>query len=185
VTNITPPPPPGEKKKAEQEPKILVCLNCSFGIELVPGEPRPEKCPSCEMDLPKAEAPPPDVTKYTAEAGYVDPLYEAPPKPAEWLDVTSISYQHYHPPGKERATLMVTYYTEFEHFKEWVCFEHEEGSFPRRNAEKWWTRRTGGMPTPATVVEAKEITSGILEPKRIKVKQDGKYWRIIDYADYA
>lgn len=175
VTNIIPPVPPKEKK-TKPEPRIMLCPECDFVIEL----PRPERCPACDCVLPKEEMKP-DVSKYSTRAVDADPLYDAPPKPAEWVDVQSVDYKRHHPPGKEYPTLWVTYYTEFEKFSEWMCFEHPEGSFPHNKAKEWWSRVTGGMPTPDTVDKALEISHGFLVPKRIKVKQDGKYWRILDY----
>ena len=34
---------------------------------------------------------------------------------------------------------------------------------------------------PPTVAEAANIAQVLPKPSRIKVKQDGKYWRVLDY----
>ena len=37
------------------------------------------------------------------------------------------------------------------------------------------------MRMPHTVAEAVEVAHTLPKPSRIKVKQDGKYWRVLDY----
>jgi DNA repair protein RadD len=64
-------------------------------------------------------------------------------------------------------------------YSEWVCFEHE--GFALDKARVWWMLRARAHPMPCTVTEAANVAPGLPKPSRIKVKQDGKYWRVLDY----
>ena len=120
----------------------------------------------------------PDVTKYSTQSDDVDPLYTQPTAPPQWVDVYDVTYKRHAKPGKP-PTLWVKYLTEFEEYSEWVCFEHE--GFALDKARVWWMQRARMHPMPHTVAEAANIAHALPKPSRIKVKQDGKYWRVLDY----
>lgn len=68
--------------------------------------------------------------------------------------VHSTTYKRHGKPGKT-PTLQVEHVGGFqERVREWVCFDHPTGSFPRRKAERWWRDRGGVAPPPASVDEA-------------------------------
>jgi hypothetical protein len=89
------------------------------------------------------------------------------------------------------ATLQVTYYGHrtgvvgnlvyHERHKEWVSLEH--GGYAGALARSWWISRFGGS-APATVAEALERDMFLAQSiasitESIRVKQDGKYSRVI------
>lgn len=172
VTNITPPTPRGSKKEDEEE-KVKICMACG-AVNPLPAGPA---CFDCGTPFPVAERKP-DVTKYTTQSDDVDPLYTQPTAPPQWVDVYDVTYKRHAKPGKP-PTLWVKYLTEFEEYSEWVCFEHE--GFALDKARMWWMQRARAHPMPRTVTEAANIAPGLPKPSRIKVKQDGKYWRVLDY----
>lgn len=83
-------------------------------------------------------------------------------------------------------TMKVTYITLAGTFYDFVCFEHhryEVGDNKRyawERAVKWHAKMLpdSGLRPPITVQEA--LTMGYKTPTRVKVKKDGKYWRVLD-----
>lgn len=61
-------------------------------------------------------------------------------------------------------------------YREWICFEH--GGFATQKAATWWVRHGGGSPAPMTTLTALERQWELKMPIEIKVKRDGKYWRV-------
>ena len=74
--------------------------------------------------------------------------------------------------------MRVTYYTLSGKYSEWVCFEHT--GFARKKAEQWHRERSRA-PIPDTVDEALVVPFGYREPKKIKVRPDGKFQKIVSY----
>jgi DNA repair protein RadD len=64
-------------------------------------------------------------------------------------------------------------------FSEWICFEHE--GYALDKARIWWMQRARAHPMPRTVTEAANVAPRLPKPSRIKVRQEGKYWRVLDY----
>jgi len=81
----------------------------------------------------------------------------------------------------KKDTMRVDYFCGFNRFSTWVCFEHDEGSFPRTQAERWWKAHGGQGAAPANVGEALEQVSQLDKPKFIKVRMGGKYPEIREY----
>jgi DNA repair protein RadD len=73
----------------------------------------------------------------------------------------------------------VKYLTDFEEYSEGVCFEHE--GYALNKARDWWMDRARARAMPHTVEEVVRVAPTLPRPSRIKVKQDGKYWRVLDY----
>jgi len=61
-------------------------------------------------------------------------------------------------------------------FSEWVCFNHQ--GFAREKAVIWHNRMRPDIPPPATVEEAVNINYP--KPDEIEVRQEGKYWRVMN-----
>jgi DNA repair protein RadD len=89
-----------------------------------------------------------------------------------------IEYKQHAKPGKP-SSLWVKYFTEFEEYSEWICFEHE--GYALNKARIWWIQRARARAMPYTAAEAVAVAPTLPRPSRIKVKQDGKYWRVLDY----
>lgn len=158
-----------------------------------PGDPKNEdeilarECPECLTLVPIDESTCPD-------CGYIWP---APKKknahaiaPEESVDIIerrnpverwTVLYQshglHQGKDGKPN-TLRVEYEAGINmRVSEWICFEHEPGSFPRRKAAQWWADRGGHSPTPVTIDLALcRIESGELRKAATVVVDTRERW---------
>jgi DNA repair protein RadD len=174
VTNITPPAARGAKKEDDGEEKVKICEACG-AANPVPAGP---VCFDCGTPFPVLERRP-DATKYrTHSDDEADPLYTQPPAPPKWVDVLDVTYKRHAKPGKP-SSLWVKYLTEFEEYSEWVCFEHE--GYALDKARHWWMQRARARAMPHTAAEAADVAPTLPQPTRIKVRQEGKYWRVLEY----
>jgi DNA repair protein RadD len=89
-------------------------------------------------------------------------------------DVTDIEYRVHEKrnagPGTPR-TLRVIYTCGYYQVSEWICVEHESGSFAHRKALKWWQNRCR-YPMPDDADEALRIADlgGLMLPEWIRIK---------------
>jgi len=96
----------------------------------------------------------------------------------ESYEVSDVDYYRHQKPGKP-PSLRVEYRVGIgRYIKEWVCVEHE--GYARQKASAWFARR--GVPMPSTVDCALAVSTQLVKPKSIKVKNDGKYNEVISYA---
>lgn len=100
----------------------------------------------------------------------------------EWHDVIEVTYKKHNKKGDENAppTLCVTYYTQTKEIKEFICMQHADGSYPKNKAIDWHFDRSK-MPFPDSIEDALKLV--YKQPKKILVKPDGKYFRIVKYAE--
>ena len=94
----------------------------------------------------------------------------------QWVKVLGMMTSRHEKEGKI-PSMKVTYSTMQGAYREWICFEHK--GFARQKAEAWHNMTAYRLPVPDTVDKALEIE--YKQPSRIKVKKEGKYWRILDY----
>lgn len=129
-------------------------------------------CPSCghTFEAPAEK----DVARHEAEASDA-PILKS--WKTEWHTVQYVTYAPHSkraaPPGHPQ-TLKVTYNVGFQQtYCEWVCIEHEVGSYARGRASGWWASRSK-VPFPRSAAEAAQIAQAgwLRVPLRIKVKED-------------
>jgi DNA repair protein RadD len=97
---------------------------------------------------------------------------------SDWLPVTRVDYRRHVKPGSP-DTLRVDYWCGMTRYSEWVCFDHEPESYPRKKAERWWRHRSD-LPCPDSVGESLDVIDeckGNIEA--VRVRRDGKFWRIV------
>jgi len=125
-------------------------------------------CPACMYVFPP---PAKDLTRTAASDSVLsDEVMEQ--------EVFEVSYARHEKVGG-KPSLKVGYCTSVvfdKWYYEWICFEHE--GVARAKAVRWWSDRASGMP-PRTVDEALSRTDELSEPESIRVKRDGKYWRVV------
>jgi DNA repair protein RadD len=93
-------------------------------------------------------------------------------------DVLDVAYYHHQKPGG-KPSMRVEYRVGIGSWvKEWVCPEH--GGYAAEKASAWFARR--GVIMPKTVNHALDITQSYAVPKKIRVKNDGKYNEVIGYG---
>jgi DNA repair protein RadD len=155
------------------------------------GGPAPVKeCPDCHSIIPAGclECPdcghvweiPRERKQHEAKAA-VAPLLSS--QASDWLPVTKVGYREHRKPGSP-SSLRVDYHCGLARYSEWVCLEHQ--GYVRQKAEQWWSARdTTGPGTaplvPATVAQALESTWRLDEPTSIRVRPDGRFFRIAQF----
>jgi DNA repair protein RadD len=101
-------------------------------------------------------------------------------KPWE-LEVDKVSYKKHDKPGKP-PSMKVTYRCGLESHSEWICIEHK--GYAKQKAALWWKVRGWGEPMPSTVDKALTVAHFLKKPKKIKVRQEGKYTRVVGYRQF-
>lgn len=174
-----------KKRKRKGDLSIAPTKICQNPDCRAPNPIQAHECKECGHPFPESTIPPHEETASSLEimSGGAPGMVVEP----EVLPVDRIFYDEY----MSRAghmTLQVRYACGLQEHREWICFEHDAGSMPRRKAEQWWRDRTsqGGM-VPPTVRDAVFMLTGeghFREPVRIRVMPDiknPKYKRIVGY----
>jgi DNA repair protein RadD len=79
-----------------------------------------------------------------------------------------------------KPSLKVTYYSGLKMFTEYVCIEHDSGSFPKRKADSWWQQRADTN-SPNTILAAIYLTDQLKKPSSVIVHINKKYPEIVNY----
>lgn len=93
-------------------------------------------------------------------------------KKREWKDVKKTTYSEWDSKSGN-VTMMIDYEIGImESLREWVCIQHENGTFARSKAVEWWTERSVIVPVPKTAEEAVHLArdGAVAEPSRIHVE---------------
>lgn len=142
-----------------------ICPQC--GVSLNMGV---QFCTECDYEFEKVAA------LHEPEASE-DPIISEP----KTLTVYSVSYRR-HKKTDKPDSMRVDYHCGTTSVSEFICFEH--GGIATMKALKWYADR---CPEPLekvpTVAEALLAQGRFKVPKKITVKQDGKFWRVIE-VDY-
>jgi DNA repair protein RadD len=128
---------PTAGSEGDSPPPMKTCPECSnvdyAGMKL---------CTQCGYEYPFEETTRGKHTREGSEEGILSDQVKR-----EWLKVESVSYREHtkrDAPEGHPKTLRVDYRTGFgSYVSEWICVEHDPGSYPRGKAEMWWFRRTG------------------------------------------
>jgi DNA repair protein RadD len=137
-------------------------------------------CPECGYEWPQ------EVARHGHRAGE-EAVLSGEVKET-WHRVEYVDYWEHVKKGAEPdapKTMRVQYSIGFRGwFSEWVCVEHQPGSFPRRKAESWWALRSR-EPFPENSFAAARVgmDGKLLEPTEILVREVSgeKFPRIVDY----
>lgn len=187
ITAIIPPKKRGAREIREEEEKkfdMLVCPKCTF----VHFKPYPDNCDDCGHLFPKEEREP-AVDKYNTKAENLDPMFShsKQPMPPQWIKVDRWSAKLHQKQGKQ-PTMQVTYDCGLIQHREWICFEHIGYAGDKAYQWYWRMRSMADKNSLASfggqlyVAKAVELDFPHLKcPTHIKVKEEGKYWRILDY----
>lgn len=93
--------------------------------------------------------------------------------------VRYVTYEPHESSPVKPITLQVNYHcARGERFREWVCFDHDPASYPRRKAEQWWRQRSTA-PVPDSVNEAATLAPMLKCPRLIIVDRSEKYPRVV------
>jgi len=156
---------PSKTKADVDEVRAKECPGCHELVALAT-----RTCPACGHQWPMADKP-----KHEAVADATTPILTT--EPPVWVRVDDVRYFRHAKEGKT-PSMRVEYGCGMQVYREWICFEHEPGSFPRGKAAQWWRERGEGE-VPATVAEALRRSGDILPPGEIRVRLKGKFWEVI------
>lgn len=160
------------------------------------GEAPAKQCPECDALIHAAYAVcpecghkfPPRQVKHAAIASDEEVVSgsEGPARRDERIIEVAYYVHHKRNDPLAKPTMRVEYRIGFNRWaREWLCFEHPEGSFARRKAEQWWRERSND-PLPSCVEEAVEWANAgaVARTERITLeKKPGDEWeRIVGYA---
>ena len=152
-----------KEEKEGKGPAMKVCPHCA--TMCMAGQHYCYNCSYCFIEL----------AKKAAENAVV-----SMDEPPQTLAVIGMSRLKWAGKNGKPDTMMVTYSTYQDAIKEWVCFNHENGSFPHDKAKSWHKKFGFNTPMPANVDEAVKFPY-YDKPSFITVRKDGKFWRILDY----
>lgn len=159
-----------EKEESDEKGEAImkICPSCSY--ECAPAQ---RVCHNCGYQFLNIE-------KKAARETAVMSEDEKP----KWLDVTEVYYEKHNKKGGH-PSLKVSYATIDGFMREWICFEHHkyDAESPKRfawnKAVRWHKARRPDDKPPTTVEAAIEMN--YVNPSRVKVKRNGKFWEVIDY----
>lgn len=178
--NIRQPKAKGDENQ-EEPATVKKCPECGLVVD--------RDATECECGYEFARGP----AEHDATPEETLPILEPKRAPIERWKVGRTFYDSHCKPGK-RPVLRVTHLCGFgQEVNEWVCIEHDAGSFPRKKAERWWVERGGPLPVPDTVdvaltilsvrplpdvVEVVVLTTGEFpEVKGAKIDREDAGWR--------
>ncbi len=95
----------------------------------------------------------------------------------QWRTVTGWSF-HIHKKAGSLPTLRIDYECGLLQVSEWLCLDHEPGTFPHRMAAQAW-RQIAYKTIPMTVDAAFWCQKMARRPHKILIKKDGKFWKVI------
>lgn len=153
----------GRVKTGTAPPPMKECPDCQAVILAGLAE-----CPHCgfEFDISRERK------RHTVTAS-ATPLLSS--DVSDWLPVSGITYHEHTKPGSP-TSMRCDYHCGLAKYSEWVCLEHD--GYPRKKAERWWTNRLTA-PVPETVDLALRQGHLLAKPAFIRIRPDGKFWRIV------
>jgi DNA repair protein RadD len=168
-------------KKGDGKAPFKVCEQCSAEVHAAATE-----CPHCGFAFP----PPPPKTKLKDKAS-TDAVLSWQKEPPRKEAVGRVEWcAHYKrtPDGKAPTpTLRIDYFAplkgalsyERRVASEWLCFDHDEGSYARKKAERWWDDNVGCR-QPESVDDAIALLDFGYMAKVVQVTlvKEGKYDRV-------
>ena len=163
VDRIKPPRPKGKQEAgSDSEPATKACERCQTVVLI-----QTRLCPECGTEFPRKDP-------HEAHASGASILSDGAEITFEQKQVTSVTYAEWTKrgaPDTHPKTLRVDYNCGLYSVSEWICIEHEPGSFARTKAEEWWKNRSK-YPFPSSAAEAEEIgcAGGLISPQWVRIK---------------
>lgn len=167
---------PKKRKKGGGDPPVRKCPVCSAYHH-----PSVKVCTECGYVFPVEQKIRDASTADIVRSKVLDLTQPPPPRQEEVVGVTRMVATHHKGRAGKKDTMRVDYFCGFQRYSTWVCFEHPEGSFPRRKAQEWWGKHGGRGPAPTDVSEAVEAAHELQKPKFIKVWVNTKHPEILAY----
>jgi DNA repair protein RadD len=169
-------------KKGDGKAPFKVCEQCSAEVHAAATE-----CPHCGKEFP----PPPPKTKLKDKAS-TDAVLSWQKEPPRKGAVGSVEWRKHYKRVTDGeaagpATLRIDYLSpkkgalSFERrvASEWLCFDHDPGSYARKKAERWWDDNVGCR-QPESVDDAIALLDFgyMAKVTQVTLVKDGKYDRV-------
>jgi DNA repair protein RadD len=158
------------KGRVKGDKGVAPCKECPECQSIIPAGLA--QCPACGHEFPA-----PDMAEKLHDRAIESAVLSSEVATSDWLPVSRVSYHEHRKPGG-LPTLRADYHCGLARYSEWVCLEHD--GFARQKAVKWWRERWGNE-VPATVREALDVSEWTRAPQAIRIRPDGKYFRVIGY----
>ena len=172
LTHIAAPNRRGKgKKEKDTAAKVRICEVCRTAWPLGTMD-----CGECGHVMTVERDPEAALTAKAAEIPMMMTDAEYRESQTFWTEVDRVRYARHRKLGKPDS-VRVEYDCGLITVKEWVCLFH--GGYAERKGQKWWRDRGGGEVTD--IDEALTAANFLPEPKRIRVRKDGKNYEVIDY----
>lgn len=170
VDDVTPPKPKGV---GDGKSPLKMCPQCYAEVPI-----GARVCQDCGHEFPEI------VRKANAKASVLPVLStgerKSDKKRHKVAEVRWAKHVKAHDP-EATPTLRIEYLTAYgtRIASEWICLEHDEGSFPQRKASSWW-RANVGPNVPETIDEAiEDLDIGMMaKVVEIETEPDGEYTRV-------
>lgn len=169
---------------------LMDCPGCEAEIPK-----RSTECPECKLAFtwpcPACKAPISIGSRECMTCGFVKPLtpreanHETEASTASILSsgdstmkeaVASWRFGRHRKDDKPDSMLVTYEVSQLITYKEWICFEH--GGYAEQKAAMWWVNHGGMSPSPTSTASALERTGELTMPAEIKVKREGKFWKV-------
>jgi len=161
------------KEKGKKEPGLPPMKDCPECFTICHAAAK--KCPDCGYEFPVD-------TALKLERAHGGAVMGGVPETREVIGVQYFPHNLTRE-GKTPCLLVVYSHPDGSQTREYICLWHS--GFAKQKADKWWKDRAG-FPMPQLGVVAM-IDNGYFQsmpwPKKIIVKNDGKYDRVLKYED--
>lgn len=141
------------------------CQKCKEPVPVMSWE-----CPTCGY----VKETTPREAKHDVKASTASILSEGDSTMSEV--VASWHFSRHTKPGKPDSVCVAYQIDKLTVYREWLCFEH--GGFAAQKAALWWIQHGGKSPAPSNTAQAMGRADELTMPTEIKVKRDGKYWKV-------
>jgi len=157
--------------KGDGEAPIKICPQDEGGCgEKVHASAR--VCPCCGREFEIDTKP-----KITARATDAPIMSTAPP---ELRTVSKRVFRYHEGRDGKPDTVKIAYMTGLSQINEWVCPAHE--GFAKTKADRHWGQHGGELPAPSSPLEWIERQAELSDTLEIKIKADGRYWRVLSHV---
>lgn len=148
-------------------------------------------CPKCGAALP--------TNTYRCECGYVFERAATPidaeasehpvlsPNSELWVQVKGTEYKVHNKVGKPPSLKAIHYCEGDIIIREFLCFEHPQGTYPHKKAHQWWARHSidpSNHPRDSTEAFMAASNSGVKPFKRIRVvpqRDNPRFMQVLGY----
>lgn len=170
IHGIDPDNPVIEVQEDERKPRIKICPMCETVSAM-----RAAVCKECGFQFPVEPEKPEDERRQTAveDAGAAGDLVEFKGFRVEATEL--VTYRTYRAKLSERPTVECAYLCGRRWIRQWLCPQHDSGTFPQKKAKWYWYSLGGRKPCPKSVTEWLERQGELTQDVLVTLDESGRY----------